>query len=208
MPNDPRIGFLPEVSMGCTVSEEPQSNVIVNVAPPNPFSDLGPMRELSPGTWYATGEPHFVGAMPMRTELSILPSENDYPASQSPIIFEAPPSSEGQVLVSTGSGSEWGPTPSHLQIDPQGGVIHINHASSMNEGDIRFHMAGGLEVLRISANGDFFVRGNRVDNDHEIYQHFRKFLGMSFSLPAPDPRPRDGIDTRYERILKKCEGDQ
>jgi hypothetical protein len=78
----------------------------------------------------------------------------------------------------------------------------------MNEGDIRFHMAGGLEVIRIAANGDFFIHGTKVDNDHEIYQHFRKFLGMSFSLPAPDPRPRDGIDTRYERILKKCEGDQ
>jgi len=63
-------------------------------------------------------------------------------------------------------------------------------------------MAGGLEVIRIDANGDFFIRGTKVDNDHEIYQQFRKFLGMSFRLPDPDPLPRDGIETRYERILK------
>jgi hypothetical protein len=220
---------VPDVSMVCSVYEEPSGsgNVIVNLATPNPLADLGPMHEVSPGTWYASGPPTFVGAMPMRQDLTILPlpadSDSQEVSSVSPeepfVIHESdmnqihfePVSDdqEGQVLVATDSGPQWGPVPSHLQVPPgNGGVININHGSALTEGSIQFYMAGGLEVIRIEANGDFYVHGRKVDNDHEIYQHFRKFLGMSFSLPVPDPRPRDGIETRYERIVKKCTEDQ
>jgi len=78
MPNDQSIGYLPDVSMGCTVVDALLGNPIVNVAPPDPLADLGPMQETSPGTWYASSPPYFVGAMPMRTELSILPTPEDY----------------------------------------------------------------------------------------------------------------------------------
>lgn len=212
MPNDNEV--VPDVSMGCSVPEEPRGDLIVNLIHP----------DIPPGTGmtYVAGPPSFVGVMPMRQDLTILHSPEDSvfpetPTDMSRVRFE--PVSEvgqdGQVLVATSSGSQWGPAPpfddddlDHLQVDPNGGMVLINQSSPMSQGDIRFHMPGGLEVLRIEANGDFYVHGRKVDNDHEIYQNFRKFLGMSYNLPVPDPRPRDGIETRYERIIKKLDGDQ
>ena len=221
MPNDNE--EVPDVSMGCSVPEESGGHVIVNLATPDLLSDLGSVD--GSGTWYASGPPHFVGAMPLRTDLTILPADKD--SQNTPIVpYEEPfvihetdmgqvrfePISEvgaGQVLVATDSGStQWGPAPSHLYSDPDGGSVYINQSSPISEGDIIFNMQGELEVIRIAANGDFFVQGRKVDNDHEIYQNFRKFLGMSYSLPVPDPRPRDGIETRYERVIKKCTRDQ
>lgn len=217
MPNDEEVGSL-----------LPGGQVIVNLSPPDPLADLGSMREnptgVGPG-WYAAGPSHFVGAFPMRQDLTILPLPADRDLQNSPVPdgepfvihetdmsqlrFETPVGADGQVLmVGDGGEPQWGPAPSHLYSDSDGGMVQINQASSFAEGDIRFHMQGGLEVIRIAANGDFFVHGRKVDNDHEIYQHFRKFLGMSYNLPAIDPRPRDGIETRYERILKQRNEDQ
>ena len=179
--------------------------------------------------WYASGPPHFVGSMPLRTDLTILPAPADHDSQGGLVtLYEEPfvihesdmnrvrfepiqeVGQEGQVLLATGSGAQWGPAPPlrSIQVDPNGGMVHINQSNPFGEGDIRFHMAGGLEVIRIESNGDFYVHGRKVDNDHEIYQAFRKFLGMSYNLPVPDPRPRDGIETRYERIIKKLDGDQ
>lgn len=225
MPYDPRVGWIPEVSMGCSVPEDLGGHVIVNLATPDPLADVGSVGEVSPGTWYASGPPQFVGAMPLRTDLTILPADRDSQNTPVVVPYEEPfvihetdmsqvrfePVSEvqaGQILVATDTGNHWGPAPSHLYSDPDGGSVHLNQSDPIGGGDITFNMQGGLEVIRIAANGDFFVQGRKVDNDHEIYQNFRKFLGMSYSLPVPDPRPREGIETRYERVIKKCIGDQ
>jgi len=214
MPNDIEVEIIPDVSIGCSVGHP-----IVSLDPPDQRSDIGFLPSLTEDTssstpmLYFAGPHEFVGAFPMNHELQVIPPP---PESNSlrvtpydePFSFNAtdldlaylstPPD---QVLIASESGSsQWGPVPEHLtRLEVQNGLT---------EGSIIFNAQGGLEVIRIDANGDFYVHGNKVDNDHEIYQHFRKFLGMSFSLPVPDPRPRDGIETRYERILKNLEVDQ
>ena len=228
MPNDIEVGLIPDVSMGCSVglSDCPLGNPIVNVDPPDQRSDIGFLPSIVEGSssspmLYFAGPPEFVGVFPMNHGLQVLPTppENRDPRVtpyDEPLPFNASEldpdyiiARPGQVLVaSDGGSSEWGPIPESLQLDSNGGMLHINQGSGLTDGGIIFNLQGGLEVIRIEANGDFYVHGNKVDNDHEIYQHFRKFLGMSFSLPVPDPRPRDGIETRYERILKKIERDQ
>jgi hypothetical protein len=232
MPNDSDarfIGFIPEVSMGCSVGHP-----ILNLALPDPQSDIGVVPQVREFPWgtYLAEPPEFVGAFPLNHDLVQLPENsgsqnNQVHPYEEPIVvteedlervrsenltlrFDTPPVNEGQVLVSNGVGNQWGPAPDpdYLYTDPNGGTLFINQAPSLTEGDIQFRMQNGSEVIRIEANGDFYIHGRKVDNDHEIYQHFRKFLGMSFSLPVADPRPRDGIETRYERILKRATEDQ
>jgi hypothetical protein len=192
MPNDDAgfIGFRPKVSMGCSVYPP-----IVNLAllPENPGSQNNQVHPYE--------EPIVI----TEEDLERVRSENLTLRFDTPSFTSV---SEDQVLICNGVGNQWGPAPDHLQVDPNGGTLFINPASSLSEGDIQFRMQNGSEVIRIEANGDFYIHGRKVDNDHEIYQYFRKFLGMSFSLPVADPRPREGIETRYERILKRAIKDQ
>jgi hypothetical protein len=193
MPINPEIGFIPSVSIGGEDSEDLLTQESLDNL------GLGSRTELAPGFIYAESQPEYMGLLPMRTELSVLPLPEDYnppqvthyEGSYSFSRDELTPQPEpGQVIVTGSSGiPQWGPIPNHLLSDPQGGMLHINQGS-IAENDIRFRIASGQEVIRIADNGDVFIHGNKVDNDHEIYQNMRKFLGMSYSLPVPDPRPR------------------
>lgn len=45
-----------------------------------------------------------------------------------------------------------------------------------NGGDFTFFSKNGKEMLKIVASGDFYVQGNKVVNDIEVYNAFREFL--------------------------------
>lgn len=111
-----------------------------------------------------------------------------------------------------GSQPQWGAVDSNLTQNtmtlgpnsPQEGSILIN--SSTLDSSIRFFSKFGEEVLRIAENGDFFVRGKLIDNDREVLTAFRLFLGVQLSLP-PQPGSREGIQTRYKRVIEKLTED-
>jgi hypothetical protein len=84
-------------------------------------------------------------------------------------------------------------------------TLHIN-GTPFNR-DITFYSKSEIEVLRITESGDFLVQGRLVRRDLDVYNAFLRFLGMGLGMP-PEPRSRDGILTRYKRILKECTEDQ
>jgi hypothetical protein len=43
-------------------------------------------------------------------------------------------------------------------------------------GNLILSTAGPREVLRFEANGDVYVRGEKVDSNKEIYEAFKAFL--------------------------------
>jgi len=161
---------------------------------------------------YWAGEPEYVGRMPMRTDLEILPlppdrdSQDDFGghALQVTGLPEA-----GQVLIANSWGSDWGPAPAFdnhpqdIQADSTGGVLFIGGPPNQ---DISFYSKDRIEVLRITESGDFIVQGRLVKRDVDVYIAFRVFLGLSMGMP-PEPGSRDGITTRYERILKMLNED-
>ena len=175
---------------------------------------------------YGATEPEYVGAFPMRTDLVVLPELNPAALSDTHITNLAPPdggnygghalqvtgpAEEGQVLVANTWGSDWrrpsdfNPIPQTLEANPNGGILQLNGALSDN--DIVFYSKDRVEALRLSGDGDFIVQGRLVKRDLDVYNAFRVFLGMSTAMP-PEPGSRDGIPTRYERILKKPTEDQ
>jgi len=81
---------------------------------------------------------------------------------------------------------------------PSSSYLHFGEPSRR---DITFHTSNQTETLRIADNGDFLIQGRLVQNDLEIYQAFRKFLGLPYAEPAPKPRVE--VETRYQRICKK-----
>jgi hypothetical protein len=157
---------------------------------------------------YGATEPEYVGRMTLRTELEILPLPPDRD-SQDDLRFldDLPPTMgqdfEGQVMVA----DFWNPAPdlTQLQVNPNSGVLNISGAGTNQ--DITFYSKDSTEVLRITDNGDFLVQGRLVRRDMDVYNAFRMFLGLSLGMP-PEPGSRDGIPTRYERILKKTIEDQ
>ena len=62
----------------------------------------------------------------------------------------------------------------------------------IGEGEIVFYIGNGnTEVLRISPNGDFYVRGKLTTNDMEVYNALRDFLNMGHSpIPKTDKEIR------------------
>lgn len=52
----------------------------------------------------------------------------------------------------------------------------FHHTIAQPNADITFSVNNGTEVLKVCENGDFFVRGNKVTTDKEVYDGFVDFL--------------------------------
>lgn len=188
MPNEPNpfIGVVPDLvdlhEVGTSVpSQQGLQPVTVGV------------EGVPHSRYYMTTEPEYMGAFPMQTDLVTLPERN--PFGHNPSILS---NLDLEVINSDIVAHSWVTDPT-LQSDS---VLYISEPNQ----DITFYSRDQVESLRLGANGDFFVQGRLVANDLEVYQAFRKFLGLSCGLSVPEPEPRDGIETRYQRILKKAVG--
>lgn len=147
---------------------------------------------------YGATEPEYVGRMPLRTDLEILPLPPDRDSQDDFNSIVNLTSSDDPLIA-------FAPTPQHLESHPNGGTLNIR-GEPFNQ-DITFYSKDSTEVLRITDTGDFLVQGRLVRRDMDVYNAFRMFLGLSLGMP-PEPGSRDGIPTRYERILKKTIEDQ
>lgn len=151
---------------------------------------------------YGATEPEYVGIMPLRTDLETLPLPPDRD-SQDALSFasDLSVSADSYDINLLEVRNQSAPP---FELNPNGGVLQIN-GEYLN--DISFYSKDRVEVLRITESGDFLVQGRLVKNDMDVYNAFRAFLGLSMGIP-PTHRTRDGIPTRYERILKKPTEDQ
>lgn len=155
---------------------------------------------------YRNGEPEYVGTISTRTEPEDIPIPPDRDSQDNPGVYtlQAIGISPGEVIVANSWGSpEWMIAPNgDNQSNPQ---VISDGMLSMRGGlfnrDIIFYTKDGSESLRIGENGDFFVQGRLVKNDLQVYHALRVFLGLALGMP-PDPESREGVPTRYERILK------
>ncbi|RLB68650.1 MAG: hypothetical protein DRH08_00320 [Deltaproteobacteria bacterium] len=60
-----------------------------------------------------------------------------------------------------------------LDDDPEGFRVDTG---TVNPGSISFRVAGDREVLRIDPDGGFFVNGNLVTSDMEVYEGFVEWM--------------------------------
>ena len=169
---------------------------LVNIEGLRPIDGL----QLPPGVVYA-GEPEYVGAFPLRQDLQILPPNNGGPLTLN-AGSGAPPNS---ILTTDSSGQPtWQSVEGvrDLVIRPLEGEFRLTGAT--DPGDLIFSAAGGMEVIRISGKGDFFVKGKLVENDKEVLQAFRKFLGLAGMMSLEPEPPDPNIKTRLQRALLNC----
>ena len=158
--------------------------------------------------YYAAGPAEFIGSMPIRHDLVTLSRETQELANvglpNDPIIRNHD-QQVGPVDANFWGRSDWIGEAPPIQFGQGLGI----HSGDLYNGetprqDITFYTRNQTEALRIADNGDFFVQGRLMKNDLEIYQAFRKFLGLSYEeSPPSEPKPRDGVETRYQRIRKK-----
>ena len=51
-------------------------------------------------------------------------------------------------------------------------------------GEITLRTGGGVDVMVFKHNGDIFVRGEKVDNNQEVYREFKEWLaGARHTVP-------------------------
>ena len=173
------------------------AGTLVNIEGLRPIDGL----QLPPGVVYAAGEPEYVGAFPLRQDLQILPLNNGGPLTLN-AGSGAPPNS---ILTTDSSGQPtWQSVEGvrDLVIRPLEGEFRLTGA--IDPGDLIFSVAGGMEVVRISGKGDFFVKGKLVENDKEVLQAFRKFLGLAGMMSLEPEPPDPNIKTRLQRALLNC----
>lgn len=72
-----------------------------------------------------------------------------------------------------------------------GGDITISPGSGKPSGSIVFTLADGREMLRFDQDGDVYVRGEQVDDNQDIYLHFKRWLGFAHITPAEEGEPTD-----------------
>lgn len=56
---------------------------------------------------------------------------------------------------------------------------HIDVMSTVQQNSIVFYVGEGKEVMRFEENGDIFVKGRLVENDVEVIQQFKEWLGQA-----------------------------
>jgi len=76
------------------------------------------------------------------------------------------------------------------EIDKKEIVLNFPHEKDLNiidtpiykdipnieKGAVVFYTKDGEETLKISPNGDFYVKGKKVANDIEVYESFKEWL--------------------------------
>jgi hypothetical protein len=89
------------------------------------------------------------------------------------------------VIMSEGKNVKGGQNPpntSSLRPAPPSGskMNHWLHQASIRltdrSGDIIFTVNNGCEMLRIGGDGNFYVKGNLVTNDRQIYDVMKAFV--------------------------------
>lgn len=57
---------------------------------------------------------------------------------------------------------------------------HINFSDSVTKpSHISFYAGGGVEMMRLEANGDIYVKGRLVENDELVVQTFKQWLSKA-----------------------------
>ena len=78
-----------------------------------------------------------------------------------------------------------------------GGDITFLPGRGKPSGSIIFALADGREMMRFDPDGDVYVRGNWVDDNVDIYLHFKRWLGLAHITPAEDCEPSWNVDGFY-----------
>ncbi len=66
-----------------------------------------------------------------------------------------------------------------------GGDMIFSPGTGKPSGNIVFILADEREMIRFDDNGKVFVRGEQVDDNKDIYMHFRRWLQLACITP-PD----------------------
>ena len=75
--------------------------------------------------------------------------------------------------------------PLETDLTHAGGNVTFSPGDGKPPGNIAFLLAGGREMLRFDHDGKVYVRGEQVDDNQEIYMHFRRWLQLAHIIP-PD----------------------
>lgn len=78
-----------------------------------------------------------------------------------------------------------------------GGNVTISPGDGAPPGSIIFRLADRREMIRFDHDGKVYVRGEQVDDNHEIYRHLRRWLRLAHVIPAclnddPQENPEAG----------------
>ena len=66
-----------------------------------------------------------------------------------------------------------------------GGSVTFAPGDGKPSGSIIFLLADGREMMRFDDDGKVYVRGEQVDDNQDIYMHFRRWLQLACITP-PD----------------------
>lgn len=69
------------------------------------------------------------------------------------------------------------------ELNRAGGNVTFAPGCGKPSGNIAFLLEDGREMLRFDDNGKVYVRGEQVDDNQEIYTHFRRWLQLSHIIP-------------------------
>ena len=64
-----------------------------------------------------------------------------------------------------------------------GGNVTFNPGNGEPPGSLQFLLADGREMMRFDHDGKVYVRGEEVDDNREIYRHFRRWLQIALIVP-------------------------
>ncbi len=67
-------------------------------------------------------------------------------------------------------------TGEEFKIQPVDTELVTNGKIEVPVPDIIFYGADNLEIMKLKANGDIYVKGNLIENDSEVVDGLREFL--------------------------------
>ncbi len=70
-----------------------------------------------------------------------------------------------------------------------GGDVTLSPGIGKPSGSIIFRLADGREMVRFDHDGKAYVRGEQVDDNQDIYLHFRRWLRLAHVVPAEEGEP-------------------
>ncbi len=72
-----------------------------------------------------------------------------------------------------------------------GGNVTFSPGEGSPPGCLRFLLADRQEMMRFNHDGKVYVRGEEVDDNREIYRHFRRWLQLALVVPGDEAALRD-----------------
>jgi len=67
-----------------------------------------------------------------------------------------------------------------------GGNVIIRPGTGQPPGSIIFTLADGSEMIRLDCSGAIYIRGEKVDDDYQVYWHLRQWLGSIANIIPPE----------------------